>query len=272
MAGRLQDKRCLIVGGTSGIGLASAEQFLREGARVVIAGLEQADGERAALALGGDRFFHPCDATNSQQVTELFVAAVARLEGLDVLFHVAGASGRRHGDGSLHDCTDEGWTWTLTTNLTSTFLTNRAAVRAFLQARQPGVILNMASALALAPSPQFFDTCAYTASKGGVIALTHQAAARYARAGIRVNALAPGLIDTPMAQRAVQDPVIHQFVRARQPLSQGPGHANDCAAAAVYLCSDEARMLTGVILPVDGGWRLDTGAFGGQADVQAGLR
>ena len=89
-----------------------------------------------------------------------------------MLYHVAGGSGRRHGDGPLHECTDDGWRATLDANLTSTFLTNRAAVRHFLAEKAPGVILNMASVLALAPSPHHFDTCAYAAAKGGVIALS----------------------------------------------------------------------------------------------------
>src|SRR6266511_416955 len=188
MADRLAGKRCLIVGGTSGIGLAAATRFLQEGAVVLAAGLDPQPG--AAVVA--------CDATRPEQVARLFAEAVRHLGGLDVLFHVAGSSGRRHGDGSLHECSDDGWRTTLDANLTSTFLTNRAAVQHFLAQRQPGVILNTASVLAESPSPRFFDACAYTAAKGGVIALSRLAAARYAADGIRVNVLAPGLIDTPM--------------------------------------------------------------------------
>ncbi|HWY86325.1 MAG TPA: SDR family oxidoreductase, partial [Gemmataceae bacterium] len=79
--------------------------------------------------------------------------------------------------------------------------------------------------------------------------------------GIRINVIAPGLIDTPMAARAVQDPDIRDFLRTKQPLRQGPGTAEDCAEAAVYLCSDEARFLTGVVLPVDGGWCVSEGQY-----------
>ncbi len=176
------------------------------------------------------------------------------LGGLDVLYHVAGASGRGHGDGPLHECTDDGWRWTLDANLTGAFRTNRAAVRAFLAQGTPGAVLNMASVLALDPAPRWFDTCAYAAAKGGVVALTRYGAARYAAAGIRFNVLAPGLIDTPMAARAVGDPAIVQYLRGKQPLAGGPGQPEDCADAAVFLCSDAARLVTGVVLPVDGGW------------------
>jgi NAD(P)-dependent dehydrogenase (short-subunit alcohol dehydrogenase family) len=250
MMRRLENKRCLIVGGTSGIGLAAARRFQEEGAVLVVAGLAPPPDAIPFLT---------CDATVAGQVEQLFAWAIERLGGLDVLYHVAGGSGRRHGDGPLHECSDAGWQATLDLNLTSTFLTNRAAVRHFLDRRQPGVILNLASVLPLSPAPRFFDTCAYTAAKGGVLALSRLAAARYAADGIRVNVLAPGLIDTPMAQRAMQDPAIQAFLRGKQPLAPGAGRPEDCSAAAVFLCSDEARLLTGVVLPIDGGWSICEG-------------
>ena len=161
----------------------------------------------------------------------------------------------------MHECTDDGWVATLDLNLKTTFLTNRQAVRHFLRQGRGGVILNMASVLALAPAPQHFDTCAYAAAKGGVLALSRLAAARYAADGIRVNVIAPGLIDTPMATRAANDPAILHFLRSKQPLRGGPGNADDCSDAAVFLCSDEARFLTGVVLPVDGGWCVSEGQY-----------
>src|SRR5207244_8435390 len=102
---------------------------------------------------------------------------------------------------------------------------------------------------------------AYTAAKGGIIALSRLAAARYAPQHIRVNVLAPGLIDTPMAARAVNDPAIRAFLRTKQPLAEGPGDPEDVAGGAVFLCSDAANLVTGVVLPVDGGWRLSEGQF-----------
>src|SRR6266545_7300053 len=210
VAGRLQDKRCLIVGGTGGLGLAAAQRFLDEGAALVLAGLPEGVEHRQHLP-EGRIWVEPADVTVPEQVEQLLARVLQLLGGLDVLYHVAGGSGRRLGDGPLHECSDEGWQYTLDLNLRSTFLTNRAAVRHFLAQRQPGVILNMASVLALSPSPHHFDTCAYTASKGGIIALSRLAAARYAANGIRVNVIAPGLIDTPMASRAAGDPAILDF-------------------------------------------------------------
>jgi NAD(P)-dependent dehydrogenase (short-subunit alcohol dehydrogenase family) len=259
MTQRLINKRCLIVGGTTGLGLAAAGRFVAEGARVVIAGRSADKGAAAVEQLGAAAWFVSCDASDARQVEQLVDETLNRLGGLDILYHVAGISGRRHGDGPLHECTDEGWQATQDANLKSTFLTNRAAVRHFLAQRQPGVILNMASVLSWSPSPRFFDTCAYAATKGGIMAMSRLAAARYAPDRIRVNVLAPGLIDTPMAARACGDPDIVAFLRHKQPLGPGPGRAEDCADAAVFLCSDEARFITGVVLPVDGGWCVSEG-------------
>jgi NAD(P)-dependent dehydrogenase (short-subunit alcohol dehydrogenase family) len=265
-AALLADKRCLLVGGTGGLGLAAARRFLEEGARIVLAGHDADAGQRAAASLAsvGPCAFLCCDATRPEQVDSLFAATTLQLGGLDVLYHLAGASGRRFGDGALHECTDDGWQATLAVNLTSVFLTNRAAIRHFLAHRQRGVILNLSSVLALSPSPRHFDTCAYSAAKGAIMTLSRQAAARYAGDGIRVNVLAPGLIDTPMAARAVGEPAIGSYLQTKQPLRAGPGQPGDCADAAVFLCSDAAGFITGVVLPVDGGWCVSEGSGPGK--------
>jgi NAD(P)-dependent dehydrogenase (short-subunit alcohol dehydrogenase family) len=264
MPGRLDGKRCLIVGGTSGIGRGAAERFVAEGARLVVAGTAAEEGQAVAaeLARHGEAHFVCADVCDTAQMDALYQTALDRLGGLDVLYHLAGGSGRKFGDGTLHECSDDGWSATLHLNLTSTFLTNREAVRHFLAAGQGGVILNVASVLALAPSPRHFDACAYTAAKGGVIALSRLAAARYAADGIRVNVLAPGLIYTPMTARAVGDDAILTYLHTKQPLTSGPGRPDDCAGAAVFLCSDEARFVTGAVLPLDGGWCVSEGQAG----------
>jgi NAD(P)-dependent dehydrogenase (short-subunit alcohol dehydrogenase family) len=261
---RLKDKRCVIVGGTTGLGLAAAQRFVDEGARLVVAGRSVDKGAAAVDDLGGASRvqFFSCDASDSTQVQLLFEHVIESLGGLDVLYHVAGISGRKHGDGPLAECTEEGWQTTLDTNLKSVFLTNRAAVRHWLERKQAGVILNMASVLAFAPSPRYFDTYAYAATKGGIIAMSKEAAARYAPHKVRINVIAPGLIDTPMAARACQDESVRRFLHTKQPLSAGPGRPEDCADAAVFLCSDEARFITGTVLPVDGGWCVSEGQYG----------
>jgi NAD(P)-dependent dehydrogenase (short-subunit alcohol dehydrogenase family) len=257
MANRLLNKRCLIVGGTTGIGLAAARRFVLEGARLVVAGLDEGD----TAQLGSNLLFHACNATSERQVDALLAETVQHLGGIDVLYHVAGSSGRKHGDGSLHECTATGWQTTLIENLHSAFLSNRAAVRQFLAQGTPGAILNMASVLALSPAPVHFDTVAYAASKGGVIAMSRNVAASYAPMQIRVNVLAPGLIATPMSERALGDPAIVTFLKTKQPLGPGPGTPEDCADAAVFLCSDEAKFITGSVLTIDGGWSLSDGQY-----------
>jgi NAD(P)-dependent dehydrogenase (short-subunit alcohol dehydrogenase family) len=261
MSGRLAKKRCLLIGGTTGIGLAAAARFLKEGAALVIAGRSAEKGSAAVAGLQqyGAVAFLACDAAQPDQVERLYEQAVTHLRGLDVLYHVAGISGRQYGDGPLHECTDQGWQATLDANLKSTFLTNRAAVRHFLRHQQSGVILNMASVLGFSPSPHYFDTYAYAATKGGIIAMSRLAAARYAPESIRVNVIAPGLIDTPMSTRAVGDPAIATYLATKQPLTGGPGKPNDCSDAAVFLCSEESAFITGVVLPVDGGWSVSEG-------------
>ncbi len=236
MTARLGGKRCLLVGGTGGLGAAAAARFRAEGANVLAVGAPEVD------------------AADPASVAALFARALAEMGGLDVLYHLAGGSGRRFGDGPLHECTDDGWHATLALNLTGVFLTNRAAVAHWMRERSPGVILNVASVLAISPAPAHFDTCAYSAAKGAIMTLSRQAAARYAPHGIRVNVLAPGLIDTPMSRRAVGDPAIAAYLREKQPLAGGPGDPNDCAGAAVFLCGDESRLITGAVLAVDGGW------------------
>jgi NAD(P)-dependent dehydrogenase (short-subunit alcohol dehydrogenase family) len=265
MADRLTGKRCLIVGGTSGIGLAAARLFLAEGAKLVVVGRDPPEAEqvRAVLVKEGPAHVVAADVTKTDAVVRVMSAVVSQMGGLDVLFHVAGGSGRQAGDGALHECTDDGWTATLDLNLKSVFLTNRAAVRQLLAQRTGGAIVNTSSVLAFAPSPRHFDTCAYTAAKGAIIALSRQAAARYAAERIRVNVLAPGLTDTPMAARAVKDSAIAAYLRTKQPVVFGPISPQACAEAAVFLCSDAAGSITGTVLPVDGGWCVSEGLQGG---------
>jgi NAD(P)-dependent dehydrogenase (short-subunit alcohol dehydrogenase family) len=170
-------------------------------------------------------------------------------------------SGRRFGDGPVHECTEEGWDVTMETNVKSTFLMCREVLRAMINQTPDengirGAILNMASVLVFSPEPQFFATHAYTASKSAIVGLTMAMAARYASDKIRVNAIAPGLTRTPMSGRAQQNPDILEFMRIKQPLSEDLIEADDVARAALFLLSSEARYITGEVLRVDAGWRV----------------
>lgn len=266
--GRLDGRACLIVGGTGGIGLAVAGRFLDEGARVVVTG-----ADRPAVAGAIDRLAdlgtvagEPLDLLGDEVDVDRALDACldALSDRLDVLVHVAGISGRRFGDGPLHECTADGWDRVTAVNARGVFLTNRHAVRRMLaQDRDEtglrGTVLNVGSVLDRSPSPHHFGTVAYAASKGAVAALTRAAAAAYAPERIRCNLLLPALIDTPMAGRAVGDPAIRAYLGTKQPIAAGPGAAADVAEAALALCEPATRFVTGAELVVDGGWCVSEG-------------
>src|SRR5204862_7345093 len=149
---------------------------------------------------------------------EAIQSAVKAFGGFHGLYHVAGGSGRKQGDGLLHEITDGGWDYTLKLNLTSLFYSNRAAIQQFLTQKTGGAILNMSSVLGFAPSRHYFGTHAYAAAKSAVIGFTKSAASFYAPMGIRLNVLAPALVATPMSQRAQGDADVLAFIATKQPL------------------------------------------------------
>jgi NAD(P)-dependent dehydrogenase (short-subunit alcohol dehydrogenase family) len=267
--GRLDGLSILIVGGTSGLGLAAARACVREHASVTVAGRDDEDLARAATELGaaseqgadGVVVAIGGDATEPGLAERAVRQAVASFGRLDGVFHVAGGSGRRFGDGPLDAITDDGWRATVDLNLTSLFHTCRAATRYFVEQKRGGSVLVMTSVLAFAPAPAHFATHAYAASKAGATGLMTACAAYYAPMGIRFNAIAPALVDTPGARRAVQDARVAAYVEARQPLDGGRvGRPEDIEGAVVYLLSEESRFVTGQVLAVDGGWSVSDAA------------
>ena len=209
-----------------------------------------------AAELGDASAWHAGDLAQPEVAEWAVAACLERYGKVDALFNVAGGSGRKFGDGPVHQITDDGWHKTFEINLTTMFNMSRAVLPLMMHRRE-GNILNMATVTAFSPEPKHFSTHAYAAAKGGAIALTRSMAAYYAEYGIRVNALAPGLVRTPMSQRAQTDEEILEFMKEKQPLAEDRLiEAEDVARAAVFLMSDEARCITGEILSVDAGWQL----------------
>jgi NAD(P)-dependent dehydrogenase (short-subunit alcohol dehydrogenase family) len=258
---RLAGRVCVVTGST-GIAAASARRFAAEGGSVFVVSRNEAHARTLANGLndaGGAVAWFAADLTREAEVEGAIAVAVARFGRIDGLFAVAGGSGRRYGDGPIHELTAEGWDRTLEINLRSQALTCRAVVRQML-AQEPnssgsrGSILLMGSVTASDPVPAFFATHAYAAAKGATTALMTTMAATYAPHGIRVNAVAPSLTDTPMATRASGDARIRAFAKRKQPLAGEMMDPDDVAHAAVFFLSDESRVVTGQLLKIDGGW------------------
>ncbi len=251
----LAGKKIIIMGGTSGIGLAAALAFRRQGADVVVVGYEQAGCEQARQGLGNVRLVLQGDARREATGERAVEHCVGLFGAVDGLYHVAGGSGRNWGDGPLHECTLEGWNKTLELNLTSVMLSNRAALRYWLKTGRSGSILNLGSVLGAYPAPQHFATHAYAAAKSALIGYSRSLAAYYGPHDIRVNVLLPALTETPMAERALHREEVMDYVRQKQVLDGGrAARPGDLTGAAAYFLSDQARFTTGQVLAVDGGW------------------
>lgn len=250
---RLSGRVALVTGASGGIGGAVCAALEREGAGLATVSHGFAGPYTHPRAESEGLLPIHADLTEAGAADRAVALTLERYGRLDILVNVAGISGRRLGDGPVHEATDEGWDAVMDTNAKTTFAVCRAALRPMLEAGG-GTIVNMASVLAYAPGAEHFATHAYAASKGAIIALTKAMAAYYAPRGVRVNAVAPGLIATPMSRRAQEDPAVLEYVRTRQPLTGRLGTSEDVAEAILYLASDEARFLTGVVLEVAGGW------------------
>ena len=249
--------------GASGIAAAAAHLFAREGASVFVVSIDDeqcADLTGALVESGDGHGWAAADLTKEDESAAAFKACVEQLGRIDSLFAVAGGSGRPLGDGPAHSIPLDGWRATLDLNLTTSFLAVRE-VLGYMQAQTPsgGSIVVTSSVLAEQPSGRFV-THAYATAKGAQLAFVRAVASHYAAIGIRVNAIAPGLVLTPMSARAQEDEETSRYIADKQPLSGGIIHADDIAAAALFLLSDEARAITGQTLAVDGGWSVTEGS------------
>jgi NAD(P)-dependent dehydrogenase (short-subunit alcohol dehydrogenase family) len=248
---RLKDRVAVITGGGSGIGLATARRFTAEGAKVVVVDLNVEAGEAAAKEVGGE--FIPADVSVEESVAELFDGVVDRHGRIDIAFNNAGIS--PPDDDSILTTGLEAWERVNRVNLTSVFLCCKYAIP-HMQRQGKGSIINTASFVALMGAAT--SQIAYTASKGGVLALSRELGVQFAREGIRVNALCPGPVATPLLlELFAKDPE-----RAARRLVHVPigrfADPTEIAAAVAFLASDDASFMTASAFVVDGGI---TGAY-----------
>ncbi|MFG2104337.1 3-oxoacyl-ACP reductase [Micromonospora echinaurantiaca] len=251
MQGRLQDRVAVVTGAGSGIGLATARRFAAEGARVVCVDIDAEAGKRAADGVRGE--FVPADVADEAAVRDLFDGVAARHGRVDIAFNNAGIS--PPDDDSILTTGIEAWERVLRVNTTSVYLCCKYAIP-HMRRQGKGSIINTASFVALMGAAT--SQVAYTASKGGVLAMTRELGVQFAREGIRVNALCPGPVATPLLRELfAADPE-----RAARRLVHVPmgrfGEPEEIAAAVAFLASDDASFMTAAQFVVDGGI---TGAY-----------
>ena len=246
MAGRLDGKVAVITGGCSGIGLATVRRFVEEGAKVVIGDLADEAGREIADQVGGG-FVH-CDVTSQDEVEALFRTAKQTFGSVDIAFNNAGISPPE--DDSILDTDLEAWRRVQEVNLTSVYLCCRAALPYMLE-QKSGSIINTASFVAVMGAAT--SQISYSASKGGVLSMSRELGVQFAREGVRVNALCPGPVNTPL----LQELFAKDAERAARRLVHVPmgrfGEPEEMANAVLFLASDESSFITASTFLVDGG-------------------
>jgi len=237
---KLENKIAIITGSSAGIGLAIAERFIKEGAKVVFSDINEIDVSQ----FGDNVIFKKCDVSKSNEVDELVSACLEKFGGLDIMVNNAGI-------GTLADITnlsDEEWHRVIDINLSGVFYGARAASKVM---KQGGSIINMSSILG---SVGFASAVAYCAAKGGVDQITKAGALDLSKKGIRINSIAPGFIKTNITKGLQEDETYSNFINSMTPMGR-MGEVDDIAKAAVYLASDDSSYVTGLTLYVDGGYR-----------------
>ena len=240
----IRDLRVLVTAGASGIGLATARAFVREGARVHVCDID--DAALDALATSDAQLMRsPCDIGDAQSISRLFERNDALLGGLDVLVNNAGIQISR----PTEELSSADFDRVVAVNLRGAFLCAREAIRQFLDDEKAGAIVNVSSVHQLIPKPSYLG---YSASKGGMQNLTRTLALEYAGQGIRVNGVGPGATVTPINRAWIDDPVKRAQVEEHIPMRRA-GDADEMAGVTCFLASDLAAYITGETINVDGG-------------------
>jgi NAD(P)-dependent dehydrogenase (short-subunit alcohol dehydrogenase family) len=246
----LQDKVALVTGGTSGIGRETAVLFAKAGAKVVVAGRREPEGEETnelIQAAGGDSLFVKTDVSKASEVERLIKKAVEKFGRLDIAFNNAGIEGTWV---PIVRQSEEDWDQIIAINLKGVWLCLKYEIQQMLKQGAGGAIVNMGSVTGLIGS---VGAAAYSASKHGVIGLTKSAALENAKSGIRINTVCPGFTETPMADRISRVPQIHKHVLSCHPIGR-LGRPVEIAETVVWMCSDRASFMTGQSLVLDGGY------------------
>ncbi len=250
MTTKLQGKVALVTGGTSGIGRETALLFAKAGAKVVVAGRREPEGDETIdliRAAGGDGLFIKTDVSKASEVDALVQRAVEKFSRLDIAFNNAGIEGVWK---PIVRQSEEDWDRTININLKGVWLCLKYEIRQMLKQDGGGAIVNMSSVTGLTGS---VVAGAYSASKHGVIGLTKTAALENAKSGIRINAVCPGVVETAMGQRLFGAPAVHQAVIGLHPIGR-LGRPMEIAEAVLWMCSDQASFMTGQSLVLDGGF------------------
>jgi len=250
MTAELEGKVGLVTGGTSGIGRETAVFFAKAGAKVVVAGRREAEGEETVKlirATGGDGVFVKTDVSKAAEVDALVQGAVQTFGRLDIAFNNAGIEGVWV---PIIRQSEEDFDRTIDINLKGVWLCLKYEIKQMLKQGGGGAIVNMSSVTGLVGSA---GAAAYSASKHGVIALTKSAALETAKNGIRINAVCPAVLETAMGNRLFGAPPVHKQVLSYHPIGRF-GKASEIAEAVVWMCSDRASFMTGQSLIIDGGF------------------
>jgi NAD(P)-dependent dehydrogenase (short-subunit alcohol dehydrogenase family) len=250
MSMELEGKVGLVTGGTSGIGRDTAVLFAKAGAKVVVAGRREVEGNETIemiSAAGGDGLFVRADVSKATEVETLIQKVVDRFGRLDVAFNNAGIEGVWV---PIIRQSEEDWDRTIDINLKGVWLCLKYEIRQMLKQGSGGSIVNMASVTGLVGSA---GAAAYSASKHGVLGLTKSAALETAKSRIRVNAVCPAVVETPMGERLFGSPAVHKQLIGLHPIGRF-GRPSEVAEAVVWMCSDRASFMTGQSLVLDGGF------------------